>query len=216
MRTDPHRPTADRAFPAAGGGPADRLGRLRRAAPVDRADPAAPADPADPKGPSRDGLAVPGSIRHSLIELTVTAVLAEVLFALVGGVPAVVAGAVVLVAAAAVAGRYVAGAGFLDIGLRSRPRLLDTREPGLGDWHWTVRQGLDPKGDARPLRGRLRRLFAARLSEAHGVSLTADRDRAAELIGPRLWPWIDPDAADPDTVVPGPVLLALVDRLESL
>ncbi|MFJ9951901.1 hypothetical protein [Kitasatospora sp. NPDC091207] len=210
MRTHPNRPTADRAFPA---GPAERLGRVRRATSVDRAD---PADPADPKVPSRGGLAVPGSIRHSLIELTVTAVLAEVLFALVGGVPAAVAGAVLLAVVALVAGRYVAGAGFLDIGLRTRPRLMDTREPGLGDWHWTVRQGLDPKGDARPLRSRLRRLFAARLSEAHGLSLTADRDRAAELIGPRLWPWIDPDAADPDAVVPGPVLLALVDRLESL
>ncbi|MEV0534030.1 hypothetical protein [Kitasatospora sp. NPDC050463] len=192
---------------------ADRADRADRADAADRAD---RADAADPKGRAGGGLAAPGSVRHSLIELTVTAVLAEVLFALVGGAPAAAAGAVLLTAAGLVAGRYVAGAGFLDIGLRSRQRLMDSREPGLGDWRWTVRQGLDPQGDAKPLRGRLRRLFAARLSETHGISLTADRDRAAELVGPRLWPWIDPDAADPDATLPGPVLLALVDRLESL
>ncbi|MEU1504670.1 hypothetical protein [Kitasatospora sp. NPDC005748] len=186
-----------------------------------QADPAvssaAPAPAAvDPKVRAGGELAAPGSVRHSLIELTVAAVLAEVLFALVGGAPAAAAGAVLLTATGLVAGRYVAGAGFLDIGLRDRQRVMDSREPGLGDWRWTVRQGLDPNGDARPLRGRLRRLFAARLSETHGVSLDTDRARAAELIGPRLWPWIDPDAADPDAALPGPVLLALVDRLESL
>ncbi|MGV9267252.1 hypothetical protein ACWDRR_21620 [Kitasatospora sp. NPDC003701] len=195
MSTRPNRPPAGHDYSAGHAGRADRV---------------------DPTDPPRDGLAAPGSIRHSLIELTVAAVLAEVLLALVGGASAAAAGAVLLTAAALVAGRYVAGAGFLDIGLRSRRRLMDAREPGLGDWRWTVRQGLDPQGDARPLRGRLRRLFAARLSEVHGVSLTADRDRAAELIGPRLWPWIDPENPDPDAIVPSPVLLALVDRLESL
>ncbi|MFD9060863.1 hypothetical protein ACFVZ3_05020 [Kitasatospora purpeofusca] len=177
------------------------------------AGPTASADPADPTG---HGLAAPGSVRHSLIELIGTAVLAEVLFALVGGVPAAVAGAVLLAIGALVTARYVAGAGFLDIGLRSRQRVMDSREPGLGDWRWTVREGIDPQGDAGPLRGRLRRLYAARLSETHGVSLTADRDRAAELIGPRLWPWIDPQAEDRDGAVPEAVLLALVDRLEAL
>ncbi|MEV6973586.1 hypothetical protein [Kitasatospora sp. NPDC093806] len=175
------------------------------------ADPAAdPADDADRTGP--------GSVRHSLLELTLAAVLAEVVFGLVGGLEAVVAGAVLLALTALVTGRYVAGAGFLDLGLRRRPRLLDSHEPGLGDWRWTVRQGLTPDGDAQPLRGRLQRLFAARLSESHHVSLTttADRERAAELIGPRLWPWIDPVGEPPAPTVPPDVLLALVDRLESL
>ncbi|MFJ4091723.1 hypothetical protein ACIPYS_09085 [Kitasatospora sp. NPDC089913] len=180
-------------------------------------DPIAPAGrPEDPTARAGGGLAAPGSVRHSLIELTGAAVLAEVLLALVGGAPAAAAGAVLLTTGALVTGRYVAGAGFLDIGLRRRQRVLDARELGLGDWRWTVREGLDPKGDAGPLRGRLRRLFAARLSETHGVSLTADRDRAAELVGPRLWPWIDPEAADRDGAVPAAVLLALVDRLEAL
>ncbi|MFB7671136.1 hypothetical protein ACFC26_06920 [Kitasatospora purpeofusca] len=188
----------------------------RTAGPSASADPADPTRPTRPTRPTGQGLAVPGSVRHSLIELTGTAVVAEVLFALVGGAPAAAAGAVLLTVGALVTARYVAGAGFLDIGLRSRQRVMDSREPGLGDWRWTVREGLDPQGDAGSLRGRLRRLYAARLSETHGVSLTADRDRAVDLIGPRLWPWIDPEAADRDGAVPAAVLLALVDRLEAL
>ncbi|MFJ8433971.1 hypothetical protein ACIQ9P_21985 [Kitasatospora sp. NPDC094019] len=183
------------------------------------ADHATSADPAGSVGraaPTGRRLAVPGSVRHSLFELTGAAVLAEIVFTLVGGAPAAAAGAVLLTVAALLTARHVAGAGFLDIGLRSRQRLRDPREPGLGDWRWTVREGLDPQGEAGPLLGRLRRLFAARLSETHGVSLTADRDRAAELIGPGLWPWIDPDAAAPEGAVPAAVLLALVDRLEAL
>ncbi|WP_380284607.1 hypothetical protein [Kitasatospora purpeofusca] len=158
----------------------------------------------------------PGSVRHCLVELTAAAVLAEVVIGLVGGRPAVVAGAVLFGVAALLTGRYVAGAGALDVGLRRRPRLRDSHEPGLGDWRWTVRQGLAPDGDAQPLRGRLQRLFAARLSEAHHVSLTADPERAAELIGVRLWPWIDPVGEPPAPTVPPDVLRALVDRLESL
>ncbi|WP_327072211.1 hypothetical protein OG196_00890 [Kitasatospora purpeofusca] len=201
------RPNRRTAGPAASADPA------HQAHPT---GPAASADHARPADRTGHGLAAPGSVRHSLIELTGTALLAEVLFALVGGAPAAAAGAVLLTVGALLTGRYVAGGGFLDIGLRRRQRVMDSREPGLGDWRWTVREGLDPQGDAGPLRGRLRRLYAARLSETHGVSLTADRDRAVELIGPRLWPWIDPEAADRDGAVPAAVLLALVDRLEAL
>ncbi|MFD7906927.1 hypothetical protein ACFVSN_41060 [Kitasatospora sp. NPDC057904] len=168
-----------------------------------------PGDPAD-------GFAAPGSVRHSLIELTVTAVLAEPLLALVGGLPGAGAGAVLLTATALVTARYVAGAGALETILRRRPRLMEAHEPGLGDWRWTVGQATDPQGDCRPLRTRLQRLYAVRLSEAHGLRLPADRDRAAELVGPRLWPWVDPEAPAPAATVPAPVLRALVDRLESL
>ncbi|MER7703816.1 hypothetical protein ABTX81_13050 [Kitasatospora sp. NPDC097605] len=177
----------------------------------------AEASEASEAGRRRTG---PGSVRHSLIEPAVTAVLAEVVFGLVGGPPAVAAGAVLLALAALFAGRYVAGAGILDVGLRSRPRLLDAHEPGLSDWRWTVRQGLVPDGDAQPLRGRLQRLFAARLSEVHHLPLTsdlpADRERAARLLGPELWPWIDPAGDPPAPAFPPDVLAALVDRLESL
>ncbi|MGW4890769.1 hypothetical protein ACWEQL_00650 [Kitasatospora sp. NPDC004240] len=158
----------------------------------------------------------PGSVRHSLIELGVVAVLAVIVFGLVGGLPAAGAGAVLVTAAALLTGRYVAGAGYADGGLRRRARVMEAHEPGLGDWRWTVRQGLDPNGDGTPLRTRLQRLYAARLSEAHALSLPADRDRAAALVGPALWPWVDPDAPAPADTVPAPVLLALVDRLETL
>ncbi|MFE6049940.1 hypothetical protein ACFQ6N_04235 [Kitasatospora sp. NPDC056446] len=169
-----------------------------------------------PAGGQEHGLARPGSVRHSLIELAVPAVLAEVLFALVGGWPGAGAGAVLLAVVALLVARRVAGA---DVGigsLRRRPRQMEAYEPGLGDWRWTVRQGLDPKGDAAPLRFRLQRLYAVRLSEVHGLDLSADRDRAAELLGPRLWPWIDPLAPTPTGPVPAAVLRELVDRLDSL
>ncbi|MFH8384737.1 hypothetical protein ACH4E7_27990 [Kitasatospora sp. NPDC018058] len=161
-------------------------------------------------------LAQPGSVRHSLIELAVPAVLAEVLFALVGGWPGAGAGAVLLGATGLLVARRVAGAGAETFSLRSRPRQMAVYEPGLGDWRWTVRQGLDPRGDVAPLRSRLQRLYAVRLAEVHGLNLSADRDRAAELLGPRLWPWIDPSAPAPAEVLPAEVLRRLVDRLDSL
>ncbi|MEU9075559.1 hypothetical protein [Kitasatospora sp. NPDC048538] len=169
-----------------------------------------------PDGGAEGGIAVPGSVRHSLLELAVPAVLAEVLCALVGGWPGAGAGAVLLAAAALLTARHVAGAGTTGSPLRRRPRQLEAYEPGLGDWRWTVGQGLDPQGDTGPLRTRLQRLYAVRLAEGHGVHLLADRERAAELLGPRLWPWIDPAAPAPAGPLPAAVLRALVDRLESL
>ncbi|MER7581221.1 hypothetical protein [Kitasatospora sp. NPDC097691] len=163
-------------------------------------------------------LARPGSVRHSLIELAVPAVLAEILFALVGGWPGAGAGAVLLTAVGLLVARRVAGAGAgaETFFRRRRPHQMEAYEPGLGDWRWTVRQGLDPQGDTAPLRFRLQRLYAVRLAEAHGVDLSADRARAAELLGPRLWPWIDPLAPAPAEAFPAAVLRELVDRLDSL
>ncbi|MFE5588111.1 hypothetical protein [Kitasatospora sp. NPDC056531] len=169
-----------------------------------------PADGADRE------LARPGSVRHSLIELAAPAVLAEILFALVGGWPGAGAGAVLLTVTALLVARRVAGAGAEPLSLRRRPRQMEAYEPGLGDWRWTVRQGLDPQGDAAPLRARLRRLYAVRLAEVHGLDLSADGDRAAELLGPRLWPWIDPAAPVPAEVFPAEVVRELVDRLDAL
>ncbi|MFH9352933.1 hypothetical protein [Kitasatospora sp. NPDC017646] len=171
---------------------------------------------ADGTGGTELELARPGSVRHSLIELAVPAALAEVLCALVGGWPGAGAGAALLAVTGLLVARHVAGAGAEPFSLRRRPRQTDVYEHGLGDWRWTVRQGLDPRGDAVPLRSRLQRLYAVRLVEVHGVSLPADRERAAELLGPRLWPWIDPLAPAPAAAFPAEVLHELVDRLESL
>ncbi|MFJ9773126.1 hypothetical protein ACIRVF_18115 [Kitasatospora sp. NPDC101157] len=173
-------------------------------------------EPVDTADATDRELARPGSVRHSLIELALPAALAEILCALVGGRPAAGAGAVLLAVTALLVARRVAGAGTEPFSLRRRPREMDVYEHGLGDWRWTIRQGLDSRGDAVVLRARLQRLYAIRLSEVHGLNLTADRDRAAELLGPRLWPWIDPLAPLPAEVFPAEVLHGLVDRLDSL
>jgi hypothetical protein len=66
------------------------------------------------------------------------------------------------------------------------------------------------------MRPQLQRLFAARLAEVHGVELFRDPVRAAALVGPDLWPWLDPAAAPPRPVLDEPTLRALLDRLEAL
>ncbi len=74
------------------------------------------------------------------------------------------------------------------------------------------------------LRPRLTNLFAARLSERHGISLADDPRAARELLaGTRhdLWQWIDPQRQVPPDAgsrrgIPPNVLAALIDRLEKL
>ncbi|MYR45183.1 hypothetical protein GTW67_24855, partial [Streptomyces sp. SID5910] len=68
------------------------------------------------------------------------------------------------------------------------------------------------------LRPDLRRLYAAVLAEHHHVSLEQQPERAAELIGPELWPWLGPEPPRTGTEggVPVDVLRRLVDRLEAL
>ncbi|MGV9900519.1 hypothetical protein ACWDVV_42155, partial [Streptomyces tendae] len=68
------------------------------------------------------------------------------------------------------------------------------------------------------LRTELRHLYAAALAEHHHVSLEHQPERAAELVGPELWPWLGtvPPGTGPDGEVPVDVLRRLVDRLEAL
>ncbi|MCQ4209568.1 hypothetical protein [Streptomyces longispororuber] len=146
---------------------------------------------------------------------------AALLVLLVDG--AVAAGAVlaVLFAAGLLLVRYVVGAGSLDSGHRDEVRLLRTRAPGMGEWRRNVRTAAGPDGALyyrAVLRPELRRLFAAALAEHHHVSLDHQPERAAELIGADLWPWLghDTPGTGPDGDVPVPVLRALVDRLEAL
>lgn len=127
----------------------------------------------------------------------------------------------VLVAVALGVARYVLGAGAMDSGRRGDVRLLRTRAPGMGEWRRNVRTALGPDGalyHRAVLRPELRRLFAAALAEHHHVSLSQQPDRAAELIGAELWPWLGPEppGAGPDGDVPVDVLRRLVDRLEEL
>ncbi|NEB80466.1 hypothetical protein G3I40_35445, partial [Streptomyces sp. SID14478] len=108
-----------------------------------------------------------------------------------------------------------------DYGRRDEVRLLRTRAPGMGEWRRNVRVATGPDGALyfrAVLRPELRRLFAAVLAEHHHVSLDHQPERAAELIGPRLWPWLghEPPATGPDGEVPVDVLRRLVDRIEEL
>jgi hypothetical protein len=133
------------------------------------------------------------------------------------------AGALValLVAVALLAARYVAGAGALDSAHRDEVRLLRTRVPGMGEWRRNVATSTGPDGALyyrAVLRPELRHLYAAALAEHHHVSLEHQPERAAELVGPELWPWLGavPPRTGPDGEVPLDVLRRLVDRLETL
>ncbi|MER6847513.1 hypothetical protein AB0A81_34590 [Streptomyces flaveolus] len=133
------------------------------------------------------------------------------------------AGAVVavLVVAALVVARYVAGAGAFDPGRRDEVRLLGTRAPGMGEWRRNIHTATGPDGALyyrAVLRPDLRRLYAAALAEHHHVSLEQQPERAAELIGPEMWPWLGPEPprTGPDGDIPVDVLRHLVDRLEAL
>ncbi|WP_399891229.1 hypothetical protein ACGH7X_31030 [Streptomyces sp. BBFR51] len=127
----------------------------------------------------------------------------------------------VLVAVGLLVARYAAGAGAFDSGYRDDVRLLRTRAPGMGEWRRNVGTSTGPDGALyyrAVLRTELRHLYAAALAEHHHVSLEHQPERAAELIGPELWPWLGPEPprTGPDGEVPVDVLRRLVDRLEVL
>ncbi|WHX15844.1 hypothetical protein QFW82_01880 [Streptomyces malaysiensis subsp. malaysiensis] len=133
------------------------------------------------------------------------------------------AGALValLTAVALLVARYAAGAGALDSGQRHEVWLLRTRVPGMGEWRRNVRTSTGPDGALyyrAVLRPELRRLYAAALTEHHHVSLDQHPEKAAELIGPELWPWLgfETPRTGPDGEIPVDVLRRLVDRLETL
>ncbi|MEW1637061.1 hypothetical protein AB0469_23645 [Streptomyces sp. NPDC093801] len=160
----------------------------------------------------------PGSVRHSVAVLATVAVAAEVLLALTDGAAAAATGAALVTSVALVLGRYAAG-GAQDGGYRKPVRLLDGRAPALGRWRRRVADALGDDGEEHlrtVMRPQLQRLFAARLAERHGVEVHRDPERARELVGAELWPWIDPGAPTPRPTLPEPVLRSLLDRLEAL
>lgn len=133
------------------------------------------------------------------------------------------AGALValLAAVAVLVARYVTGAGTVDSAYRDEVRLLRTRAPGMGEWWRNVKTSTGPDGALyyrAVLRIELRRLYSAALAEHHHVSLEHQPERAAELVGPELWPWLGPvpPGTGPEGEVPVDVLRRLVDRLEAL
>ncbi|MEU6841885.1 hypothetical protein ABZ930_08445 [Streptomyces sp. NPDC046716] len=164
---------------------------------------------------------LPLTVPRLLLLSAALAASAVVLVLLVDGWVAAGATAVALAVGALLCARYVAGADAQDSGRRGEVRLLRTRAPGMGEWHRNVRISLGPDGALcyrAVLRPELRRLFAAALTEHHHVSLDRQPARAAELIGPELWPWLGPEppATGPDGAIPAEVLGRLADRLEEL
>ncbi|WP_280718678.1 hypothetical protein [Kitasatospora sp. MAP5-34] len=148
--------------------------------------------------------------------LTTVAVAAETGLALVGGAATAAEGAALITAVAVLAARYVSGFESQDGGDRIPLRMIDERRAGLSDWEWVVGEALAGRGDrARLLHPRLQRLYAARLTERHAVSLYDQPEAAAALVGPEVWRLIDPSRTPP-APIPLPALRAAVDRLNEL
>ena len=165
-----------------------------------------------------------------------SAAIAEVCLALVGGGSAAAVGLAVIGAAVIVVLCYVAGAEVLDGQYRKPLRLVRRRQLSMLGWTALVSSARSSAtGFAHGARPELQRLYAVRLAEKHGVSLLKEPEKAAALIGPELWPWIDPSRPAPQPATRAPhlaldrrsgvgaeapppdaVLLALVDRLERL
>lgn len=112
---------------------------------------------------------------------------------LVGGVAGASLAALVLVPAVLWGARWVLGAAAMDGSNRSRNRLVSSREPTLRYWDSALHDAANsPEGYALHLYPLLLRLYEVRLAERHGISLRMQPERAAAVIGPELWPWIDP------------------------
>ena len=159
----------------------------------------------------------------------------EIVIVLVGGWIAAGIGLGCLIALGIGLAAYVAGAEVMDGQFRRQMRLVRQRNLSMLGWTTLVASARSSSGNfEHGVKPELERLYAVRLAERHGVSLHAEPERAAALIGPELWPWIDPrrppshpnpkgprltldrrSAAQPPPP-PDAVLIALVDRLEQL
>jgi hypothetical protein len=180
-----------------------------------------------------------GAVTEALVVAAVAAVAVETVLALVGGLAAASGGAVVMAAAAPLALRYVHGADAMDGDYRRKVRLVGSREPTLRYWDAAIEDARKSlAGYEFHLRPLLQRLYGVRLAERHGVSMDSQPERAAAIVGPELWPWIDPSRVrisrhpldtgpsasrvrrvDPrlePEPMPAAVLTALVERLEQL
>jgi hypothetical protein len=163
------------------------------------------------------------------------ALVVEIVIVLVGGWIAAGIGLACLIALGVGLAGYVAGAEVMDGQFRRQMRLVRQRNLSMLGWTTLVAAARSSSGNfEHAVKPELERLYAVRLAEKHGVSLHGDPERAAALIGPELWPWIDPSRQPAQPSPKGPrqtldrrsaaqpppppdaVLRALVDRLEQL
>jgi hypothetical protein len=79
-----------------------------------------------------------------------------------------------------------------------RERVLERHYIGVAWYASMLRNTQEQGGYERGLRRELTRLAAARVAERHGVNLYRDPQAARQLIGPDLWPLVDP-AAGPNS-----------------
>jgi hypothetical protein len=108
-----------------------------------------------------------------------------------------------------------------------RERVLERHYIGVAWYASMLRTTREPGGYERGLRRELTRLAAARLAERHGVNLYRDPRTAAALIGPDLWPLVEPGRLTNDRAgghpaggkreaVPLRAVAELIDRLERM
>jgi hypothetical protein len=171
--------------------------------------------------------------RVLLLLLGATAVGIEAALVLVGGWLAAGVGLALLAVLAIGLAGYVAGAEVMDGRFRRPLRLVRQRNLSMLGWTSLVAAARSSTGNFQhAVKPEIERLYAVRLADKYGISLHAEPERAAEVIGPELWPWIDPrrppttpsaksprqalDRRSAASPLPESVLGALVDRLEQL
>lgn len=177
----------------------------------------------------------PATARMLLALLGLAALGIELGLWLVGGWLTAAVGLLVLAAAAIALVCYVAGAEVMDGEHRKELRLVRQRTLSLLGWSALVAAARSSTGNfEHAVKPEIERLYAVRLAEKYGVSLHTEPERAAALVGPEVWHWIDPrrvpahppakpahQALDRRSAAQPPpptdaVLRALVDRLEQL
>lgn len=162
-------------------------------------------------------------------------VLTEAVLWLAAGWVTAAAGLPFLAAAGIALAWYVSGAEVMDGQYRRELRMVRQRSLNMLGWSTLVAAARSSSGNfEHAVKPEIQRLYAVRLAERYGVSMHTEPERAAELVGPQLWPWIDPrrapaqpaarpayqaldrrSAAEPQPP-PDSILAALVDRLEQL
>lgn len=183
----------------------------------------------------RPGLRLLSEARGLLALLGACFIVIELALWLVAGWVTAAAGLPLLAAASIALACYVSGSEVIDGEYRRQLGLVRQRHLSMLGWSSLVAAARSDSGNfEHAVKPEIQRLYAVRLAERHGVSLYADPERAAEIIGAPLWPWIDPrrtpvqpasrparQALDRRSAAqsqppPDAVLAALVDRLERL